>query len=136
MNDDIKKNGYQQLEGDKSNSSRSSNDINNVMCSLLLHQSAPDVEIGTFKGDPLEYHYFMSVFTDALEKKISDPHGRLAHLLKFAEGEAKETIKHWIQQPSKRGYARAKLLLEQHYGNPHRILAAYRVKQSLAIVKA
>ena len=42
---------------------------------------------------------------------------------KFTEGEAKE--KHCIQQPRKRGYARAKILLEQHYGNPHRILAAY-----------
>ena len=67
----------------------------------------------------------MPVFTEAVEKKISGPHGRFVYLLRFTEGKAKETIKHCIQQLSKRGYTRAKILLEQH-GNPHRILAAYR----------
>ena len=70
MNDDINKNGYQQLEGDKNNSSRSTDDINKMMCNLLLYQSAPDAEIDTFKGYPLEYHYFMSLFTEAAEKKL------------------------------------------------------------------
>ena len=32
------------------------------MCDLLHHQSGPEVEIETFRGDPLEYHYFISVF--------------------------------------------------------------------------
>ena len=125
MNNDINKNGYQQLEGDKNNSSRSTDDINKMMCNLLLYQSALDVEKDTFKSDLLEYHYFMSVFTEAVEKKVSDSHVRLVHLLKFTEGEAKETIKHCIQQPPKSGYARAKILLEQHYENLHRALAAY-----------
>ena len=96
MNDDINKNGYQQLEGDNNNLSRSTDDIKKMMCNLLLHQTAPDMEIDTFKEDPLEYHYFMSVFTEAVGKKFSDPHGRLVNLLKLTEGEAKETIKHYI----------------------------------------
>ena len=62
---------------------------------------------------------------EAMEKKISDPHGRLVCLPKFTEGQSKETIKHYIQQPSKKGYARAKILLEQYYGTPQSILAAY-----------
>ena len=126
VNHDVNKTEYQQLEGDKNNPSRSTDDINKMMGNLLLHQYEPDVEIDTFKGDPWKYHYFMYVFTEAVEKKISDPHGRLVRLLKFTEGEAKESIKHCIQKPSKRGYARAKILLEQHYRNPLRILAAYR----------
>ena len=116
MNNDINKSGYQQLEGDKNNSSRSTDDISKMMCNLLLRQSAPDVEIDTFKGDPLKYHYFMSVFTKAVEKKVSYTHGRLMLLLKFTEREPKETIKHCIQQPSKRIYARAKILLEHIMG--------------------
>ena len=96
MNDDINKNGYQQLKSDNNNLSRSTDDIKKMMCNLLLHQTAPDVEIDIFKGDPLEYHYFMSVFTEAVETKFSDPHGRLVNLLKLTEGEAKETIKHYI----------------------------------------
>ena len=96
MNDDINKNGYQQLKSDNNNLSRSTDDIKKMMCNLLLHQTAPDVEIDIFKGDPLEYHYFMSVFTEVVETKFSDPHGRLVNLLKLTEGEAKETIKHFI----------------------------------------
>ena len=96
MNDNINKNGYQQLEGDNNNLSKSNDDIRKMMCNLLLHQTSPDVELDKFKGDPLEYHYFMSVFTEAVEKKFSNPHGRLVNLLKLTEGEAKETIKHCI----------------------------------------
>ena len=112
VNDDINKNGYQQLEGDKNNSSINTDDIKKMMCNLLLHQSA-----WRFKVYPLKYHYFMSVVTETVEKKISDPHGRLVRLLNFKKGEAKKTIKHFIQQPSRKGYGRAKTLLEQHYGN-------------------
>ena len=64
------------------------------MRNLLFHQSTADVEIDTFKVDPLEHYYFMSVFTEAMKKTNSDPHGRLVHLLKFTEGEAKKNIKH------------------------------------------
>ena len=97
-----------------------------MICDLLRHQSAPEVEIETFRGDPLEYHYFISVFREVVELKIDDPHGRLVRLLKYTEGEARDTIKHCIQQTPEAGYQNAKLLLERHYGDPHRILAAYR----------
>ena len=89
-----------------------------MLCSFLQQQSAPDVDIQTFRGDPLECHFFMSSFKEAVECKIDDPHGRLVQLLKFTDGEAKETIRHCIQQPSEIGYRLAKLLLEDHYGNP------------------
>ena len=134
MNDDINKNGYQQIEGDKNNSSIYTDDVNKMMCNLLVHQSASDVEIDTFKRDPLEYHYFMSVFTEAVEKKISDPHGRLVRLLNLKEGEAKETVKHYIKPSNisshQKGYGRAKILLEQHYGN-HTRYSMLTVKSKL-----
>ena len=79
-----------------------------------------------FTGNPLDYHYFMSLFKEAVEYKIDEPHWRLVQLLKYTEGEARETIKHCIQQPVDIRYDRAKLLLEQPYGDPRRILAAYR----------
>ena len=110
----------------KTKSSDVSPDLSRMMCDLLRHQSAPEVEIETFRGDPLEYHYFISVFREVVELKIDDPHGRLVRLLKYTEGEARDTIKHCIQQTPEAGYQNAKLLLERHYGDPHRILAAYR----------
>ena len=68
-------------------------ELSKMMCSLLQHQSAPDIEIEIFRGDPLEYYYFMSVLKEAVEYKIADPHGRFVRLLEFTEGEAKDTIK-------------------------------------------
>ena len=100
-------------------------EMSRMLCSLLRQQSAPDVDIQTFAGDPLEYHFFMSSFIEVVDRKTDDPHGRLFGLLKFADGEAKETIKHCVQQLSEIGYRLAKSLLEDHC-NPHRILAAYQ----------
>ena len=51
-------------------------ELSQMMCSLLCHKSAPNVEIET-TGNPLDYHYFMSVFKEAVEYKIDDQHGRL-----------------------------------------------------------
>ena len=45
-------------------------------------------------------------------------------LLKFTDGEPKETIQNCIQQSPEVGYRLTKTLLEEHYGNPHRILVA------------
>ena len=105
---------------------KNTEELSQMMFNLLRHQSAPNEEIETFKGNSLDYHYFMSGFKEAVEYKIDDPHRRLVRLLKYTEGEARETIKNCIQQPVDIGYDRAKLLLDQHYGDPHRILAAYR----------
>ena len=55
------KDEHRQLGISKKILSRSSDDVSKMICNLLRQQSAPDVEIDTFKGDPLEYHYFMSV---------------------------------------------------------------------------
>ena len=79
------------------------------------------MDIQTFIDDPLEYHFFMSSFRQAAEHKIDDPHGRFVQLLKFKD-EAKESIRHCIQQPSQIGSRLAKSLLEDQYGNPHPIL--------------
>ena len=90
---------------------------------LLCHQLAPNVEIETFTGNPLDYHVSIQ---GSHGVQIHDSNGRFVQILKYTEGEARETIKHCIQQAVDIGYDRTKLLLEQQYGDPHRILAAYR----------
>ena len=90
-----------------------------MLCSLLQQHSASDVDIQTFEGDPIECHFFMSFFREAVEDKIDDLHGRLLWLLKFKDGEAKETMRCCIQQPSEMTRRLAKSLLEDHYGNTH-----------------
>ena len=75
-----------------------------MLCKLIQQQGAPEVDTDTFSGDPLEYHYFMGVFKEVVEKKIEDQRGRLTRLIKCTAAEAKDLIKHCIQQPSAEEY--------------------------------
>ena len=68
-----------------------------MMSKLLRQQAAPDVEI--FNGDPVDYHYFIAVFDELIEKKIDDPRGRLTRLIKYTDSQPNEMIKR-IQQPA------------------------------------
>ena len=97
-----------------------------MMSKLLRQQAALDVDINIFIGDPVDYHYFITVFDVVVEKKIDDPQGRLTRLVKYTDGQPKEMIKYCIQQPAAVGYKNARSLLEEKYGNPHQIFAAYR----------
>ena len=68
----------------------------------------------------------MILFREVVENKIEDPHGRLTHLIKYTNGEAKELIKHCVEQPTNKGYENAINLLYRRYGDQHTILAAYK----------
>ena len=46
--------------------------------------------------------------------------------MKYTDGESKEIINHWIEQPANIAYKNAKSLLDQKYENLHSIIAAYR----------
>ena len=91
----------------------------------LRLQDTPNVEIDTFSGNPTDFHYFMCTFKEVVENKIDDSLGRLTRLIKYTTGEAKELIKHCIQEDPDAGYTHAKRLLKEQYGNPHRIASAY-----------
>ena len=101
-------------------------DIAEVLCNLVKQQSAPDVDLDVFDGNPCEYDYFMTLFHELVEKRIEDPRGRLTHLIKYTKGDRKEIIKHCVQQPAAVGCDNANKLLEQRYGNPCSIMSMYR----------
>ena len=52
-----------------------------MMSKLLRQQGAPEVDIDVFTGNPTEYHYFLTVFDEVVEKKIDDAGGRLTRLI-------------------------------------------------------
>ena len=81
-------------------SQRSSIEVSGVLRQLLEQQSAPDVDIDVFDGNPLNFKYFMTLFREVVESKIEDPCGRLIDLMKYTTAEAKELIKHDIEQPA------------------------------------
>ena len=76
--------------------------------------------------NPLQFHYFMIVFDEAVIKEIEDPCGKLTHLIKYTTGKVKEMVKNYIQLPPKKRYETAKQMMHKLYGGPHRVIAAYR----------
>ena len=91
----------------------------------MNQQSVTEIDIDVFGGNPLEFHYFMTVFDEAVEKKIDDPRGKLTRLIKYTTGEVKEMVTNCIQLPPKEGYETAKQMMHKLYGDPHRVIAAY-----------
>ena len=59
------------------NSEGNQEDMVGMMSKLIRQQAAPDVDIDIFSGDPVDYHYFIAVFEEVVEKKIEDPRDRL-----------------------------------------------------------
>ena len=96
------------------------------MCKLLNQQNTPELDIDTFDGDPMEFHYFIAIFHEVIEKKVDDAQGSITRLIKLTKGEAKEMVKTCIQLSTEVGFKTAKRLLHERYGDLHKITAAYR----------
>ena len=47
--------------------------IVDALCHLVKQQSAPDIELDVFDGNPLDFHYFMTLVHEVVEKRIDDP---------------------------------------------------------------
>ena len=48
-------------------------DTNEILCRLMKQQSALEVDIDCFDGNPLNYRYFMAIFKEVVENRIDDP---------------------------------------------------------------
>ena len=118
-------NPMHQAEQEKEGLSSEKN-IVDALHNLVKQQTAPDIELDFFDGIPLDFHYFMTLFHEVVEKRIDDPRGRLARLLKYTSGNAKEMIKHCVQEPPTMGYQHAKKILVEKYGNPYHVMVEYR----------
>ena len=95
-----------------------------MMSKLVNQQSATEMDIDVFGGNPLEFHYFVAVFNKAVEKNIEDPHRKLTRFIKYTTGEVKGMVKNFIQLPPKEGYKTVKQMMHKLYGDPRRIVAA------------
>ena len=97
-----------------------------TMFKIMKQQSTPGIDLDVFDLKPLNFHYFMAVFREAVEKKIDDLHGRLIRQINYTTGEVKNLIYNYIQFPAKDGYDAAKNKLYQLSGDPHRVFIGRR----------
>ena len=82
---------------------------------------APKIELLDFTGDPMQYHAFIRSFEENVEKMLSDDGARLARLIHLCKGEAGRAIRCCSLMDPEQGYARARRLLEQRFGDKHTI---------------
>ena len=65
-----------------------------MLCKLIQQQG----DIETFSRDPLEYHYFMEVSIEAVDKRIEGLRGMPTRLIKYKTGGGQRSnVKHCIK---------------------------------------
>ena len=92
-------------------------DTNEILCRLMKQQSAPEVDIDCFDGNPVNYRYFMIIFKEVVENRIDDPRWRPIRLIKYTNGKAKVLVINCIHQPPREGY---------QICCPYQLLGSYR----------
>ena len=100
------------------------------MSSLFRRLQAPTVQLEVFSGNAIDFPFFITNFSQAVEENITDEKGKLLRLIQYTDGAAKELVKSCIYLPEETCYKRAKQLLIQKYGNPFVINAEYRKRLS------
>ena len=85
----------------------------------------PPVTIPIFKGDPLDYQFFIRAFEYGIERKTESCQDRLYFLEQFTLGQPRELVRSCQYMHPDRGYIEAKKLLRKHFGDDHKIAISY-----------
>ena len=88
--------------------------------------SLPVQEPPIFSGNYFDYPIFTRAFETIIESRVPSDRERLYFLNKYTEGKANDVIKGFVTLNSDDSYQRAKNLLAQRYGEPHRVSDAYK----------
>ena len=67
-----------------------------MLSKFVREQSAPQFDMESFDGNPLDFIYFKLIFQESFEKKIDNLRGMLTRLIKSNQGELRELVKHFI----------------------------------------
>lgn len=88
----------------------------------------PKREYLSFDGNPLTYPSFMENFKTNVEDVESNPNARRNFLIQLCTGKAKDAISGTVMLPPEEGYAKAKSILREMFGQTH-IIAASHIDQ-------
>ena len=91
----------------------------------VMALTLPQPTMRTFKGDPLEYCDFIRSFEHLVEEKTLSPSARLYYLIQYTSGPVQDLMKGCLSMNPDQGYAEARKLLKERYGQNYRITAAY-----------
>ncbi|XP_074608716.1 uncharacterized protein LOC141863136 [Acropora palmata] len=88
----------------------------------------PQKELTVFNSDPLEYWSFITSFQNSIEANATSESEKLTYLLQYTSGTAKDTIKCCLVMDPSIGYQRARMLLEERFGQPFTIAYEHVIK--------
>lgn len=100
------------------------NELTAALVQQQLALSLPPRNIPTFDGDLLSFRSFMKAFEQGVEKKAGQAEC-LYYLGQFTRGQPHDLVQSCQHMAPEEGYAKAKGLLYEHFGNPYRITSAY-----------
>ena len=117
---------------DSSSSKPSNGDALERLADLLsqrrLQDSLPLPEPEIFRGDLLQYPFWLKSFKTIIEEQTHKAAQRLFYLGKYTAGKAREAINGFLSLEISEAYADAKKVLSDRFGNPFLIADAYRKK--------
>lgn len=91
-------------------------------------QTAQFLPHRVFDGDPLQFKPFIKAFEHCVEAKTNSKGDCLYYLEQFTRGQPRDLVCSCLHMTPERGYAVAKHLLKEHFGNALKVTAAYMGK--------
>jgi hypothetical protein len=95
---------------------------------LLDAVQLPAAQLFSFDGNPLNFYMFMRTFEANFERSTVDNSSRLARLIQYCTGRAKQVIMCCTVMQPDEGYIKAKTLLRQRFGDSYVIADAWMNK--------
>ena len=94
---------------------------NAQLTSLIEAIKLPSVQLMSFSGDPMQYWPFIQAFDDNVDKCSIDSASKLTRLIHYCNGPARKVIECCTVMPPEAGYARARELLKERFGDSFQI---------------
>ena len=110
------------------NSDRELNSVVEVLVEQHKMSLLPTQQPPVFAGSYFEYPSFISAFEALIECRVADSKQRLHYLHQYTSGAAKDAIRGLITLNAPDSYDKAKSILKERFGHPHRVAQAYKEK--------
>ena len=99
--------------------------LNDIIHAVDVALNMPKPEMTTFSGNPLEYWSFTNQFEATVASRPIDDKAKLMYLIQFCSGTAKSSIENYIFLNAKEGYAKAKQILSEQFGQSYIVTTAH-----------
>ncbi len=84
----------------------------------------PQQGLQIYDGNPTRYHEWIRSFENLIETKTRNPGARLYYLVQYTSGNVKELMRSCLTMRDDLGYAEARRLLYERYGQSNRVATA------------